>query len=225
MGRSRGGGSAPAGRWARGRWAWRRLALSAALLASGAVGVAMGTGGSAQAATKTLEGVPRLSHVFVVVLENEDYTSTWGPTSPAKYLNSLVPRGALATHYYGTSHASADNYIAMTSGQTPTPLFQTDCENWSACEASEKARVDGGRSIADQLEGSGLSWGAYMDGMSVPCQHPKSTDVVDPYGVGYATRHDPFVYYPPIVENQQRCDLHVVPYTALTQTLASGGSV
>src|SRR5205823_9720009 len=113
-----------------------------------------------------LEGVPAFKHVFIIVLENEDYSASWGPTSPATYLNSLVPQGAFATHYYGTSHASADNYIAMTSGQTPTPLFQTDCENWSACEASEKARVDGGRSIADQLEASGLSWGAYMDGMS-----------------------------------------------------------
>src|SRR5437764_3484349 len=222
MGRSRGGGSAPAGRWARGRWAWRRLALSAALLASGAVGVAMGTVGSAQAATKTLEGVPRLSHVFVVVLENEDYTSTWGPTSPAKYLNSLVPRGALATHYYGVSHASADNYIAMTSGQPPEPQFQADCPNWALCEGSEKMRPDGGRSIADQLTADHVSWGAYMESMATPCQHPSASQPSDPYETGYATRHDPFVYYPPIVENTARCDAHVRPYSELARALPTG---
>jgi len=172
-----------------------------------------------------LENVPAFKHVFIIVLENEDYASSWGPNSPATYLNSLVPNGAFATQYYGASHASADNYIAMTSGQTPTVLFQTDCENWSLCEGSQKARVDGGRSIVDQLEEvtpTALTWGAYMDGMSRSCQHPSANDVVDPYGIGYATRHDPFVYYPPIVEDQKRCDLHVVPYTELTPTLTSG---
>jgi hypothetical protein len=112
------------------RRAWRRIALSVALLASGAVGLALGTATSAQAASRGLEGVPRLSHVFVIVLENEDFNATWGPTSPAKFLNSIVPFGVLATNYYGVSHASADNYIAMTSGQPPQPQFQADCPNW-----------------------------------------------------------------------------------------------
>src|SRR5438105_1365118 len=87
----------------RARSAWRRIVLSAVVLAAGTAGLGLGTAGSATAASKTLEGVPRLSHVFVIVLENEDYNSTWGPNSPAKYLNSLVPHGALATHYYGVS--------------------------------------------------------------------------------------------------------------------------
>src|SRR5438270_49880 len=37
---------------------------------------------------------------------------------------------------------------------------------------------------------------------------------------GYATRHDPFVYYPPIVENHARCDSHVRPYSELPPVLA-----
>ena len=176
----------------------------------------------ASGATTRLEGVPRFKHVFVIVLENQDYSASWGPASPATYLNSLVPKGAFATHYYGVSHASADNYIAMTSGQTPTPVFQADCLNWAACEASEKAHVDGGRSVADQLEEKGLGWTGYMGSMAVPCQHPDATQVVDPYQAGYATRHDPFVYYPPIVENQARCDAHVRPYAELPPMLASG---
>src|SRR5437660_6448371 len=102
-----------------------------------------------------LEGVPRLKHVFTIVLENEDFSASWGPASPAKYLNSLVPQGAFASQYYGASHVSADNYMAMTSGQTPTPLFQSDCLNWGACETFEKGLPDGGRSIADQLDEQG----------------------------------------------------------------------
>src|SRR4029077_9146854 len=103
-------------------------------------------------APSRLEGVPALKHAFIIVLENQDYATSRGPTSPATDLNSLGRKGPFATHYYGVSHASADNYIAMTSGQTPTPLFQADCVNWSACEQSEKATSGGGRSIADPRE-------------------------------------------------------------------------
>jgi hypothetical protein len=202
--------------------AWRRIALSAALLASGTAGLGLGTAGSANAASTSLEGVPRLSHVFVIVLENEDYNATWGPTSQAKWLNSIVPFGVLATHYYGVSHASADNYIAMTSGQAPAPQFQADCPNWTLCEASEKVRPDGGRSIADQLTSAHVSWGAYMESMATPCQHPSASQLSDPYQTGYATRHDPFVYYPPIVENTARCDSHVRPYSELDRALPTG---
>jgi phospholipase C len=199
----------------------RRVALSAAILASGTVGLALGTLQSAQAAPTPKEGVPELKHVFIIVLENEDYSATWGPKSPARYLNSLVPHGALATHYYGVSHNSADNYIAMTSGQPPTPQFQADCPNWSVCEESEKARVDGGRSIADQLGADHVTWGAYMESMKTPCQHPSATQASDPYQTGYATRHDPFVYYPPIVGNSARCDAHVRPWSDLARNLQS----
>jgi phospholipase C len=214
---SRGGGDGP-----RDRRGWWRLALSAALLASGAVGTGLGTAGSAQAASAPGEGVPALKHVFVIVLENEDYAATWGPTSPAKYLNSLVPHGVLATHYYGVSHESADNYMAMTSGQPPEPQFQADCPNWQVCEGSEKVRPDGGRSIADQLTANHDSWGAYMESMETSCQHPSATQPTDPYQTGYATRHDPFVYYPSIVENAARCDSHVRPYAELARALPKG---
>jgi phospholipase C len=206
----------------RKRTARRRIALSAALVTSGTVGVALASASSALAAPRALEGIPRLSHVFVIVLENEDFDSTWGPTSPAKFLNSIVPFGVLANNYYGVSHNSADNYIAMTSGQAPQPQFQADCPNWLLCEASEKLTPGGGRSIADQLTSAHLSWGAYMESMATPCQHPSATQLSDPYQTGYATRHDPFVYYPPIVENTARCDSHVRPYSDLARALPSG---
>jgi hypothetical protein len=176
-------------------------------------------GTSGRAATAGVEGIPALKHVFVIVLENEDYATSWGPNSPAAYLKSLVPQGAFANHYYGVSHLSADNYMAMTSGQSPTPVFQSDCQNWAMCYASEKARVDGGRSIVNQLDEKGLTWGAYMQSMGTPCKHPALTDPQDPNSVGYATRHNPFVYYPPIVDNQAYCDSHVVDYTALPPLL------
>src|SRR5271165_1957972 len=72
----------------------------------------------------TTSGVPhpqptsaRIGHVFVINLENEDYATTWGPSSPATYLNgTLRPKGQLLTQYYAVGHASLDNYIAQISG-------------------------------------------------------------------------------------------------------------
>src|SRR4029077_11560558 len=35
-----------------------------------------------------LEGIPGYDHVFVLILENESFSSSFGPTSPAHYLNN-----------------------------------------------------------------------------------------------------------------------------------------
>src|SRR5947209_10174259 len=130
-----------------------------------------------------LEGVPRYDHVFTIVLENENYDTTWNTPAPGggpTYLQSLRSRGTFASQYYGVSHVSAGNYMAMTSGQLPNPLFDSDCiVSWATCENSLNASLDGGRSIPDQVEDSGLTWKAYMDEMQTPCQHPDTTTVPD----------------------------------------------
>jgi hypothetical protein len=195
----------------------KALLVAAAVLAGLVVGPV-----ASRAATSGLEGVPHYDHIFTIVLENQNFAATWntpGPSGPT-YLQSLRSKGTFADEYFGISHVSADNYIAMTSGQPATPLFNLDCiVNWGLCETFEKVWPDGGRSIADQVEQKGLTWKAYMDGMAVPCQHPALTALTDPFQTGYATRHDPFVYYPPIVENTSRCNAHVVPYGALAGDL------
>jgi len=69
-----------------------------------------------------------IHHVLVIDLENESFASTFGPSSPATYLNgTLVPKGELVENYYATGHVSLDNYIAQVSGQAPTPLTSSDC--------------------------------------------------------------------------------------------------
>ncbi|MHB8465271.1 MAG: alkaline phosphatase family protein, partial [Acidimicrobiales bacterium] len=198
----------------------RRFRLLTAMVAALVGTIAFPT--ASRAATR-LEGVPRYDHVFTIVLENENFATTWTPGAGGPtYLQSLRAKGTFLDEYFGVSHVSADNYMAMTSGQPATPLFNTDClVSWAACETFEKLWPDGGRSIADQVEGRGGSWKGYMDSMAVPCQHPAATAIPDPYQTGYATRHNPFVYYPPIVENTARCNAHVVPYSALTADLAT----
>ena len=73
-------------------------------------------------------GLPPIRHVFVLVLENQSFSTTFGKPTPAPYLaNTLPSKGALMTHYYGIGHWSLDNYLALISGQAPNSDTQADC--------------------------------------------------------------------------------------------------
>src|SRR5215471_14494695 len=70
----------------------------------------------------------KIRHVFVIVLENEGFDVTFGPNSKAPFLSKvLTSKGVLLNQYFGTGHASLDNYIAMISGQAATPDTRNDC--------------------------------------------------------------------------------------------------
>src|SRR4051812_5864288 len=97
----------------------RRLLVLALTLAATAVPVA------AAAAAQ-----PPIKHVFVIVLENKQFEDAFGPFGlvNAPYLSRELPsKGVLIPRYYGIGHNSLDNYIAMVSGQPPTPSTKDDC--------------------------------------------------------------------------------------------------
>src|SRR5580698_9580590 len=70
----------------------------------------------------------KINHIIVIEFENEGYATTFGPGSPATYLNgTLRKEGILLQDYYAIGHDSLDNYIAEVSGQSPTEDTQADC--------------------------------------------------------------------------------------------------
>ncbi len=70
----------------------------------------------------------KIKHVLVIEFENEGYAATFGPGSPATYLNgTLRAKGELLQNYYAIGHVSLDNYIAQVSGQAPTEDTLADC--------------------------------------------------------------------------------------------------
>ncbi len=145
--------------------------------------------------------MPAFSHVFLIVMENQEYGSIIG-SGEAPYLNSLAANYGLASAYYATSHPSLPNYLALTGGTT----FGVDT-NCTDCSV-------GGPSIADQIEGSGRSWKAYMEDMPSPCFLGESAG-------NYVLRHNPFPYYRSIRDNPARCAAHVVPFSQFSADLAS----
>ncbi|HTA05474.1 MAG TPA: hypothetical protein VK774_03850, partial [Solirubrobacteraceae bacterium] len=103
----------------------RALAALAGLLAL-AAGL---TAGPAVATKPRPYKQPKVRHIWVIVLENEDYAATFGSPLDDPYLAQTLPaQGALLTNYYGTGHESNDNYISLVSGQPPNVETQADCQ-------------------------------------------------------------------------------------------------
>src|SRR6204780_2354131 len=78
--------------------------------------------------TSTGTPVGGIKHVWLIILENKSYDSTFTGLNDNSYLwNTLPAQGALLTNYYGTGHFSMDNYISLVSGQAPSYGVQDDC--------------------------------------------------------------------------------------------------
>jgi hypothetical protein len=207
----------------------------AVLFATGLAAPAL-TAGDAHPAARVL---PAVRHVFVIVLENEGYASTFADPAADPYLASTLPaRGALLSEYYGVGHESNDNYVAMVSGQAPNAQNQADCPVYSDFVSPGVVLPPGQLvgtgcvyprsvlTVGNQLDAAGLSWKAYMQDMgNVPsreaptCGHPTlgTPDGTQSAvaGDGYATRHDPFVYFHAVIDDAAYCATHVVALGAM----------
>jgi hypothetical protein len=192
---------------------------------------------------------PPIRHVFVLLLENQSESTTFGQSSAAPYLARALPAlGARLPQYYGIGHASLGNYVALISGQAPNHETQLDCAIFSefrpaAASLDAHGQLAGYgcaypalvRTLPDQLEKAGLTWRAYLEDMGnnparepATCAHvavgtPDNTEEAQ-IGDQYAARHNPFVYFHTIIDDQKRCDAHVVNLTLLAQDLKSVAS-
>jgi hypothetical protein len=223
-----------------------RGSRAATLLALALAATAL-AGSVASPASKAPAGtaLPPIRHVFIVVLENQAYENSFGAASPAHYLKSLRLRGGSVPNYYGISHFSLGNYLAMISGQAPNPETNYDCEVFSEFVSTGTTR-DGQeigkgcvyparvQTIANQLEAAHLTWKAYLEDMgndpareSATCGHPplgkpdntQAATVRDQY----ATRHNPFVYFHAIIDTPA-CARQVVNLRELAGDLRRAGS-
>jgi hypothetical protein len=118
--------------------------------------------------------VPRSRHVYIVAEENRSYEAIVGnPNMP--YLNSLLPKGAVATQFYANQHGSLENYFWVTAGQ-----FITD-DNATTLTFN----VD---NIERHLLTNGMSFKSYAQ--SLP--YAGFTGL---YSGAYYKRHAPLIYF------------------------------
>ncbi len=191
------------------------------------------------AAARARAALPPIKHVFIIVLENKAEPEVFRPGTEAPYLaKTLASRGAMLPNYYGVTHESAGNYMAMISGQGSNPQIQTDCQYYTpflqtGVGAYGQALGTGCvfpssvKTVTNQLSAKGLTWKGYMEDMGhvhpETCRHP-ALGKQDPTqharkGDQYAARHNPFVYFRAI--SAGACAKHDVPERELNGDLRS----
>jgi phospholipase C len=133
---------------------------------------------------------PPPRHVFLIVMENKSPQQAL----QGSFTASLAARYRVAGNYTAIAHPSLPNYLALSSGQT-----------WGVQDDNYHVLPRGG--IGDQLTAAGVSWRAYMEGMTAggctTSQYP------------YYLRHNPFAYY------GGDCPGNVVPLTSMAADLSS----
>jgi len=127
-------------------------------------------------------GVPAYDHIMVVVEENHGFADVIGnPAAPN--LNYLANTFGLATNYFGVSHPSEPNYVAMLGGST----FGVGDDN------PYYVNKVNAPSLVSQMDAAGISWKAYLQSLPHPgyegiCYPAKCNGVpdIDPL---YVSKH------------------------------------
>jgi phospholipase C len=159
-----------------------------------AVLVALVAVGGAQARPS----IPDFRHVVVIVFENKESGSVLGsPDAPT--FNAMARRYGVLTRYYGVTHPSLPNYLALVSGSTQG--IDSDCTD-CVVEAAN---------LADTLERAGKTWKLYAEGLPQP-------GFTGPSAGRYAKKHAPFLYFHDVVDSGSR-RRRVVPLSNLRSDL------
>jgi phosphatidylinositol-3-phosphatase len=144
--------------------------------------------------TQAAAQVPAFRHIYLVVMENKEYTNIVGSAS-APFINSLITRYGLATNLYAVAHPSQPNYIAMTSGGT----------QGTSSDGTYNLSVP---NVFDQVETSGRTWRVYAQGYPGDCfKSYGSPSISDGLGEAgdYARKHNPAISYTSISGDPARC--------------------
>lgn len=151
--------------------------------------------------------MPVFDHAVVIMLENRGDASVIGnPNAPG--LTNLARHNGYASRYYGVTHPSLPNYLAITSGNT-----------WYS-NSDDPTQHFNHVNIVDELEAHDISWNAYMQAI------PAAGFTGDYYPDSekdalYVIRHDPFMLYDDVRDSAAR-RAHILPVDRLTADLRTG---
>jgi len=149
--------------------------------------------------------------VWIIVMENHNWSQIHGSSSAPYINNTLLPMASHAEQYFNPllNHPSLPNYLWLEAGTN------FGIHNDNPPSANHQSTT---QHLVTLLENAGISWRAYEENISgTECPLTDS-------GL-YAVRHDPFVYFDDVTENLNpaapRCINHVRPFTELPSDLAN----
>ncbi len=163
-------------------------------------------------ASPAAQAVPQLNHVFVIVMENHSLDALSPHEAP--YIHQLIARYGYDSQYYGVTHVSLPNYVALFSGSTHHTHSDNPDQRFT------------GPTLAAELNQRHVSWQGVME--SLPrvgytgnwYPEPAGTNPVSmPKNTLYAKKHDPFMLFPQVAAQDAR---HIVPLRTLQQELRAG---
>lgn len=122
-----------------------------------------------------------IKKVVVVILENSDFEDSMAQPE----FREFAKKGALLSNYYGVTHPSQPNYIALISGSTHG-VIDDDVVNLEQ------------RHIGDLLQEQNKTWKVYAEGYPGNCYLSAKTGL-------YVRKHVPFLSFRSIQQSPTAC--------------------
>lgn len=151
--------------------------------------------------------------VWVIVMENQNWSAIKGSKS-APYINqALLPLASHAEQYFNppNNHPSLPNYIWMEAG-TNFGILDDGTPNVNHQSSTQHLVT-----LLNNASGGGITWRSYDDNIS-----GKECPLSNKYP--YAVRHNPFVYFDDVTNkrniNSAYCIAHIRPFEELGRDLA-----
>ncbi len=149
-----------------------------------------------------LNGVPRSSHVVLVIEENHMFTEVFPSGMP--WLASTGSTYAFANNYHADTPGSALDYYWLSSGSGELAF---------GCGGSGCPQPITSDNIFRELSAAGISWKLYAEGL--PSVGYLGGDIG-----AYVERHNPAKWYSDVVTSS-RLQQNVVPFTQFAADLAA----
>ena len=173
-------------------------------------------------------------HLILIMMENHGTDTLLGNKDDAPFINELItqPGVRYATQYYGVTHPSLPNYLALVAGddmgihddcragadvKCKPEEFVPDADETAEAgrlltedeekKAADTAHLFPGKTLIDQLEETKVSWKVYMQGL------PADRKTVEYWPLDadgkvvaklYAQKHNPFVYFANFISDPAR---------------------
>src|SRR5205814_4907269 len=166
---------------------------------------------NAASLTVTASGNQPLKTVFLIMMENHNWSDITSSSTAPYINNTLLAIGAHATQYFNPPgiHPSLPNYLWLEAGTNFGVLADSSP---SAVHQSTTAH------LVTLLKNANITWKAYQEdinGTSCPLSNVS----------GYVTKHDPFVYFDDVTNSLSStsayCIAHIRPFTELATDLAN----
>ena len=154
-----------------------------------------------------LASINGLRTIFIILMENHDWSTILGSSFCPYINNTLLPRSSYATRYHSplSVHPSLPNYLWLAAGTNFN--IRNDDDPSLNHQSSTKT-------LFHQLDQAGISWKTYQEDIT-------GKDVPDVNSGSYAVRHNPAVYFDSIRNNLNYCTNHVRPYPELARDLTN----